>query len=170
MKPVLFITGVLSLPLPEEGVWWSGPGAAGQQTGQGRPETSEGVGGAGAGKGAAHLNIQIELCSDLLPVLNSVVYAATPGVVLWVQRQNWVQHWRSDGRARQVWRLMVLTAGANQYSIWWMEIYEWHAFILELLQSLCCVFLSATTISGIKSSDCTFFCRSNSFLGDMYKL
>lgn len=64
MKPVFFVTGVLYSPPPGEGVWWSSTGAAGQQTGQGRPETSDGLGGAGARKGAARLNIQMKLCSD----------------------------------------------------------------------------------------------------------
>lgn len=93
---------------------WSGTGAAGQQAGQGRPETSDGIRGAGASKGAARLNIQIGLCSDLLTAPNSVVCAGTPGVVLWVQCQNWVQHWGGDGWARQVWWCLVLfTAEAN---------------------------------------------------------
>lgn len=140
MKPVFFTSAVVCSPLPGEGVWWSGPGAASQQTGQGRPERSDGFGGAGARKGAARLNIQTELCRDLLTVLNSLVHAATPGVVLWVQCQNWEQHWGSDDRARQV--------GANQCSfhglelindvlLFWNSYSQAAAFSFQLLSATC---------------------------------
>lgn len=118
---------------PGESMRWSGTGAAGQQAGQGGPETSDGVRGAGASKGAARLNIQRELCSDLLTAPNSVVCAGTPGVVLWVQCQNWVQHWGGDDWARQVWWCFSPLEPIKCNATLIFEIYEWNHFILGFL-------------------------------------